>query len=217
MKRANKCEAVILGADMNHVNGRNIRYLKLLCGLAVAMLLCVPLAPQRGSDAVYLYRDADRDQRLIEKARREGTLVMYTSLATTESIQLTKAFEKKYGIKVELWRATRDKAVQRVITEGQIKRFVVDVIETNGPELEMIVWEKLLSQFFSPYFADLRTLAIPAHRLWISSRMNFFVVAYNTKPRCAVRNCLKPLKDLSIQNRKAASAGKQPIANGWPS
>ena len=145
---------------MNHVNGRNIRYLKLLCSLAVAMLLCVPpvraqQAPQKGSDAVYLYRGADRDQRLIEKVRQEGTLVLYASLATTESIPLTKAFEKKYGIKVELWRATRDKVVQGVITEGQTKRFAVDVIETNGPELEMIVWEKLLSQFFSPYFADL--------------------------------------------------------------
>ena len=205
---------------MNHVSARTSRYGKLMGGLVLAMLLCVPLAraasTSGGSDAVYLYRSADRDQRLIEKARQEGMLVLYTSLATTESIPLTKAFEKKYGIKVELWRATSDKVVQRVITEGQAKRFAVDVIETNGPELEMIVREKLLSQFFSPYFADLPTSAIPAHRLWISNRMNFFVVAYNTKPRCAVRNCLKPLKDLSIQNGKAASAWKQPIANGWP-
>lgn len=170
---------------MNHVSACTNRYGKLMGGLVLAMLLCVPLAraqqaPQRGNDAVYLYRGADRDQRLIEKARQEGTVVLYTSLATTESIPLTKAFEKKYGIKVELWRATSDKVVQRVITEGQAKRFAVDVIETNGPELEMIGREKLLSEFFSPYFADLPTSAIPAHRLWISNRMNFFVVAYNT-------------------------------------
>ncbi len=170
---------------MNHVSTHTNRYGRLMGGLVLAMLLCVPLAraqqaPQGKNDAVYLYRGADRDQRLIEKARQEGTVVLYTSLATTESIPLTQAFEKKYGVKVELWRATADKVVQRVITEGQAKRFAVDVIETNGPEMEMIAREKLLSQFFSPYFADLPTSAIPAHRLWISDRLNFFVVAYNT-------------------------------------
>jgi iron(III) transport system substrate-binding protein len=44
----------------------------------------------------------------------------------------------------------------------------------------MIGREKLLNTFFSPYIADLPPSAIPAHRLWISDRMNFFVVAYNT-------------------------------------
>ena len=58
---------------------------KLMGGLILAMLLCVPLAhaqqaPQGGNDAVYLYRGADRDQRLIEKARQERTVVLYTSL-----------------------------------------------------------------------------------------------------------------------------------------
>ncbi len=170
---------------MNHGSARTNRYGKLMGGLVLAMLLCVPLAraqqaPQGGNDALYLYRGADRDQRLIEKARQEGTVVLYTSLATTESIPLTQAFEKKYGVKVELWRATSDKVVQRVITEAQAKRFAVDVIDTNGPVLEMIAREKLLSEFFSPYFADLPTAAIPAHRLWIANRVSFLVVAYNT-------------------------------------
>jgi iron(III) transport system substrate-binding protein len=169
IKRANKCEAVIFGADMSHVSARTSGYAKLMGGLVLAMLLCVPLArAQQAAHGeamrVYLYRGVDRDQRLIEKARQEGTLVLCMSLATTESMPLTKPFEKKYGIKVELWRAISDKVVQRVIAEGQAKRFAVDVIETNGPELEMIVWEKLPSQFFIPYFADLPTSAIPAHR-----------------------------------------------------
>jgi iron(III) transport system substrate-binding protein len=56
----------------------------------------------------------------------------------------------------------------------------MDVVETNGPELEMLAREKLLAPFFSPYIADLPAAAVPAHRLWISDRLNFFVVAYNT-------------------------------------
>lgn len=157
---------------------------KLLTIIAASLLLTQPLQAQQSTparnDAVYMYRGADRDQQLVEKAKQEGVLALYTSLATKESIPLTKAFEKKYGIKVELWRATSEKVVQRVVTEGRAKRFAVDVIETNGPEMEMIYREKLLSEFFSPYLADLPLSAIPAHRHWISDRINFFVVAYNT-------------------------------------
>lgn len=137
-------------------------------------------APRGKNDAIYLYRGADRDQRLAERARNEGSVVFYTSMATTESIPLGKAFEKKYGIKVELWRATSDKVVQRVITEARARRFSVDIIETNGPELEILAREKVLSEFHSPYIADLPASAVPAHRLWISDRLNVFVVAYNT-------------------------------------
>src|SRR5205814_4637025 len=49
-----------------------------------------------------------------------------------------------------------------------------------GPELEMITREKLFSGFYSPSIADLPPYAIPSHRQWISDRMNFFVVAFNT-------------------------------------
>jgi iron(III) transport system substrate-binding protein len=165
------------------MNGRSIRSVAGL--IAAAMLMAAQhvhaqQAPQGKNEAVYLYRGADRDQRLVEMAGKEGSVVVYTSLATSESMPLAKAFEKKYGIKVELWRTTSDKVVQRAITEGQARRFTVDVIETNGPELEMIAREKLLSEFHTPHLADLPPAAIPSHRQWVSDRMNFFVVAYNT-------------------------------------
>src|SRR5688500_14966438 len=48
---------------------------------------------------------AQSDAGLVERAKREGRVVLYTSLAPTESAPLAAAFEKQYGIKVELWRA----------------------------------------------------------------------------------------------------------------
>ena len=122
-----------------------------------------------------------QDARLVERAQREGTVVLYTSLAPTESRPLAEAFEKKYGIKVDLWRALSDKVVQRVVTEAQGKRFSVDVVETNGPEMEMLAREKLLAEIRSPHVADLPPEAIPPHRGWMPDRMNYFVVGYNTQ------------------------------------
>jgi len=117
----------------------------------------------------------------LERARQEASVVLYTSLAPTESRPLAEAFEKKYGVKVELWRALSDKVVQRVVTEAQARRHAVDVIETNGPEMEMLAREHLLVEIRSPHVADLPPAAIPPHRLWMPDRMNYFVVGYNTQ------------------------------------
>ena len=149
----------------------------LLCFLLVSAVLAQ--APAR-NDAVFRYRGADRDARLVERAKQEGRVVLYTSLAPTESKPLADAFEKKYGIKVELWRALSDQVVQRVITEARGRRHAVDVVETNGPEMEMLAREKLLAEFHSPHLADLPAQAIPRHRTWFPDRMNFYVVGYNT-------------------------------------
>jgi iron(III) transport system substrate-binding protein len=144
-----------------------------------AVFAALAQAPAK-NDEVYRYRGADRDARLVQRAKQEGSVVLYTSLAPTESKPLAEAFEKKYGVKVDLWRALSDKVVQRTVTEAQARKNAVDVIETNGPEMEMIAREKLLAEFHSPHLADLPAGAIPAHRAWMPDRMNFFVVAFNT-------------------------------------
>jgi iron(III) transport system substrate-binding protein len=135
--------------------------------LAAALLFSAVLAAQSAGG-------------LVDRARREGTLTLYTSLAPTESKPLADAFEKKYGVKVQLWRAQSDEVVQRVVSEAKGRRFAVDVVETNGPEMEMIAREKLLGELHSAYVADLPANAIPAHRTWFPDRMNYFVVGYNT-------------------------------------
>src|ERR671918_665837 len=146
----------------------------------VVAALLLSHIPAWTSDAVYRYRGADRDSRLLENARKEGTLVLYTSLAPTESGPLGQAFEKKTGVKVEIFRTISEKVVQRALTEARARRATFDVVETNGPEMEIMAREKLFAEFHSPHLADLPAGAIPAHRLWIPDRVNFFVVAFNT-------------------------------------
>jgi iron(III) transport system substrate-binding protein len=46
--------------------------------------------------------------------------------------------------------------------------------------MEMMAREKLLSEFYSPHLADLPPNAVAPSRLWVTDRLNFFVVAYNT-------------------------------------
>jgi iron(III) transport system substrate-binding protein len=152
-------------------------------GVAVAQALAIAptaLAQRVDPSAVYLYKGADRDQRLLDAAKKEGTLTFYTSMQTPESGPLSAAFEKKYGIKVNLWRATSDQVVQRAITEARGNRNTVDVVETNAPEVEALGREGVVAEYFSPHFKDFPDWALPAHHKWASARANLWIVAFNT-------------------------------------
>ena len=137
-------------------------------------------APRSDTSTVYLYQGADRDQRLLEAAKKEGALTFYTSMQTPESGPLSQAFEKKYGIKVQLWRATSDQVVQRAITEARGGRNTFDVVETNAPEVEALAREQVVAEYHTAHVADLPAWAIPAHRKWYSDRANLWIVAFNT-------------------------------------
>ena len=154
----------------------------LAAAILAAPVVAAALAQAEPADAsaVYLDRGGDRDQRLLDQARGEGTLVLYTSLATTEAVPLIGAFERKYGVKVELWRALSGNILQRTVAEARARRHDVDVVETNSPEVEALAREGLIAEFFSPHVADLHRWAVPPHRLWIGDRVDLRVPAFNT-------------------------------------
>jgi iron(III) transport system substrate-binding protein len=156
----------------------SIGALAALASPAIARAQAKPAAsPHR---AAYMYQGADREAKVLANARKEGQVVMYTSLNLKDSVPITEAFEKKTGVKVELWRASSEKVLQRAVTEARAGRFACDIIETNGPEMEACYREKLLDEFWSPHFRDLPPAAIPKHRHWIADRFNFFTIGYNT-------------------------------------
>ena len=154
-------------------------HVSLLC---IAVAFCVTSAGAQIADnsAIYPYKGADRTERLVAKAREEGTLTFYTSMATTKSGPLAQAFEKKYGVKVQLWRALSENVLQRALTEARGGRRALDVVETNAPEVEALAREQVVAEFDSPHVADLPPWAIPSHRRWFSDRANLWVTAYNT-------------------------------------
>jgi iron(III) transport system substrate-binding protein len=126
------------------------------------------------------YRGPDREQRLIEGAKKEGGLILYTSFSTSDLSAFVGPFEKKYGIKVSSWRSSSENVLQRAVTEARAGRFEVDAFETNGPELEALHRERLLQEVYSPHLADLVPQALRPHREWTATRFNLFVAAFNT-------------------------------------
>ena len=123
---------------------------------------------------------AQTDPKVIDAAKKEGEVSVYTSLISEDLAALSQAFEKKYGIKVKGWRAGSEKVLQRALTEARANRQEADVIETNGPELEALYREKTLQPLKSAHIADLMPQAIRPHGQWVGTRINLFVQSYNT-------------------------------------
>src|SRR5256885_11233231 len=160
--------------------------LSLLASLLLAgAVLSVPVMGQVKANAtaaeVGLYAGPDRQQKLIAGAKKEGELTIYTSAQSDDMGALVGAYEKKYGVKVNVWRASSEKVLQRAVAEARANRNTVDIVETNGPEMESLHRENVLQQVKSPHHADLIAPAIRPHGEWVGTRLNVFVQAYNTK------------------------------------
>jgi iron(III) transport system substrate-binding protein len=155
---------------------------RILAAGAAWMIALNGPAPAQGSRTVEVaaYAGADREQHLIEGGKREGALTMYSNAPTDDNAALVGAFEKKYAIKVNLYRASSEDIRQRALAEAGAKRFDVDFILNNGPAMEALAGEKLLAEVKSPYLADVMARAIPPHRQWIGFCLNVLVQAYNT-------------------------------------
>src|SRR5215211_9327198 len=116
-----------------------------LATLAVPLLVFGQRPPADSPHrAIYMYGGADREARLLAEAKKQGEVVVYTSLNLKDSVPITEAFEKKTGVKVQLWRASSEKVLQRAVTEARAGRFACYVLETNGPEMEAMYRERLL-------------------------------------------------------------------------
>lgn len=145
---------------------------------AFALALAAPAAAQ--DSALLAYEGADRHQKLVEAARKEGTFTFYTTIAEKDIPALVGPFEKKYGVKVRVWRAGTDKVLQRTLTETAARRYEVDAVHIGAPELEAMHREKILQPVKSPHFASLLKGAVPAHREWAATLLSVWVQAYNT-------------------------------------
>jgi iron(III) transport system substrate-binding protein len=145
------------------------------CGIVQAQVVVSTTAEMAG------YAGGDRTDRLVAGAKKEGGVTLYTSANVDDMGVVTAAFEKKYGVKVRVWRGSSETLVQRSVVEARGARFDADVFETGGAAMESLHREKLLQEIKSPVLADLDPMALRPHGEWTGTRYNVFVVAYNTK------------------------------------
>ena len=130
--------------------------------------------------SIAMYEGADRQAQLVQGAKKEGSLTLYATTPIEYMRVILAGFEKKYGVKVNLWRASSESVLQRIMTEARGTLPSFDVVESISPPMEAIHREGLLQQVKSPVQNDLRPWALPPHREWAATQLYLFVQAYNT-------------------------------------
>src|SRR5437879_824264 len=152
--------------------------------LALAGLIALPAPALAQAGAATLaelasYAGADRTQRLVAGAKKEGVVNIYSSVTVDDMKVLASAFEKKYGVKLQAWRASSESILQRAVVEYRGARYDVDAIETSAVEMESLHRERLLQEVKSPHIADIVPAALRPHREWIGDRLNIISAGYN--------------------------------------
>jgi iron(III) transport system substrate-binding protein len=152
--------------------------------LAVAVVLMLgtqgaSAQPNRVAE-IATYEGADREQRLTEGAKREKELTFYSSIPPDDIAALVAAFDRKYGVKVKVWRADSESVLQRILGEARARRYEVDIMAGSSSALEPLHRENLLQEVKSPHLAEIIPEAIARHRQWAAVFLNTIVQAYNT-------------------------------------
>jgi iron(III) transport system substrate-binding protein len=144
------------------------------CGTSVAAAQARTLA-EIASDTA-----PDRMARLAAEAKKEGVVTLYTSRVAEDTTPLGEAFTKKYGVAVQLWRASNLDIIQRSVAESRAGRCPADVISSGTPALEPLFREQLLQPVKSPTTAELMPQALRPHGAWVGVSVNIIAGAYNT-------------------------------------
>ena len=84
----------------------------------------------------------DHTSKLVEGARKDGKLVVYTSMNQRDASLLVQDFKKRYPfIDGQIFRANSQKLLPRIETEARAKKYQADVFTASFP-----IWPELIRQ-----------------------------------------------------------------------
>ncbi len=139
-----------------------------------------PAAPKTAQPTTLPAKDAQAE--LLEKAKQEGTLTLYTGLAQTASTSLTEAFTKQTGIKVESLLLGGEESIARVLKEAEANIHMADVvIATSTADLLVYKERKLLAPYKSVHHEKLIPGLGDSEGYFEPLYTSRYIMAYNSK------------------------------------
>src|SRR5262249_22343641 len=123
---------------------------------------------------------AEREKKLIDGAKREGEMLWYTNSGIENATRYIQGVKKSYPfINAQVWRAKTRQVTQRVISEANAGKHLVDVIKPSTDLLPAMLEKNLIGKYDTP----LRTI-YPAHAkspFYTNMNYAFRVFAFNPR------------------------------------
>ena len=151
--------------------------------VALAMILTATgqARAQAADDNPATWRGADREQRLIEGARKEGQVTVYSSMIVDQALRpILDGFQAKYPfVKAQYVRDDPPQQLQKVMAEARSGRMVADVLESTG--LEVPVRSANINQpFWSPQSEAYKAERLDKDGYWAPTRFSYLGACTNT-------------------------------------
>lgn len=148
----------------------------------------------------------------VEAAKKEGSVVVYGT-ATPQAMEvLNQGFEKKYGVRVEYWRASATGVADRALNEWRAGRPGFDVVEASRGVQQIMKKAGLFARYappnaakFPPQFKEKDELGTPWRMLPIGIIYNTELVKASDAP--------KSLEDLTNPKWKGRLAMPDPSSH----
>jgi iron(III) transport system substrate-binding protein len=168
--------------------------------VAVAFYLVIPRAATGAVEDLLAELNAkapeQRQKLLVENARKEGEVTLYTSVNTRDAQELMAGFNKLYpGVRVAIASLGGPGVLNKVLTESRAGANVADVVALNGISAFELIDKKLVARYKSPMIGFLRKGFVDAVGYWPGIYAIGYTIIYNSR-RVAPKDVPKRYEDL---------------------
>ncbi len=137
--------------------------------LALAMALAMAIAPARAADAA-----------LIDAAKKDGRVFWYTTQILNQFARpAAEAFEKKFGVKVDVIRADSNEVALRILNESRAGRVLADVFDGTAA-VASLKKAGLVMQWTPDSARRLPAGSTDADGYWVGTNLYVLTPGYNT-------------------------------------
>src|SRR5499427_2413185 len=184
---------------------------------ACVTLLCTSAGVSiAGAQEILLSRASNREDTILDGARREGQVVVYSAAIVNQALRpLAEAFMKSYPfVKMTFWRGDTEEIIAKLSAEARARNVVADLAEGTSVG-EVAVIAGLAQPFYTPMAEALPERYRDPRNLWVSTRLSYFSVAYNTR-LVPLDQAPKSYDDLTDPRWRGKLAWRIGTASGTP-
>ena len=122
------------------------------------------------------------DEATLQGAKKEGALVVYTSMTVDQAQKLNGAFKAKYPfLQISMFRAVGERLLTKILTEAQAGKFDFDIVQSAETQAYFLKKRNLLGKYLSPEVKNIQKGFFDPDGYWSAVYMMPNVIGYNTR------------------------------------
>ncbi|TMA86670.1 MAG: ABC transporter substrate-binding protein, partial [Deltaproteobacteria bacterium] len=118
---------------------------------------------------------------ILDGAKKEGRLVLYTAMQPEDSTKLVELYRSRYPfVDATFFRAGSAPLLNRILTETRSNRVLFDVVSGKVADLLLLQMKGLLGRIISNELALYPDKFKDKQNRWVDIYNNYYTIAYNT-------------------------------------